>query len=133
MQTGVRDRSGQIGIDNAGLDDSELIVDVDFQDAIHARKRNDDAAVARERAAGKARARAASNDGHVVMIGNFDDADDIGGIARKNDAVGTRDFHGAVVFIEKQIFGTDQDVFASEKMLEVGNESLIHGRLDVRE
>lgn len=133
MQSGVGDGCGQIGIDDAGLNDGALIFDVDFEDAIHAREGNDDASVARQRAAGESSTRAASNDGNVMATGDLDDVDHVGGIAWKNDAVGARDFDGTVVFVEQQIFGAAEDVFAGEKMFEIGDEALIHGRLDVRE
>jgi len=133
VESGVGDGGGQIGIDDAGLDDGALIFDVEFDNAIHAREGNDDAAVARERAAGESRASPASDDGNVMAIGDFDDANDVGSVAGKDDAIGARDFDGAVVFVEQQVFRAAEDVFAGEKMLEVGDEALIHGRLDVRE
>jgi hypothetical protein len=133
VESGVGDGGGQIRIDDAGLDNGPLIFDVEFEDAIHARERNDDAAVSGERAAGEAGAGTASDDGNVMAIGDFDDADDVGGVTREDDAVGASDFDGAVVFVEEQIFGAAQDVFVSEKMFEIGDEALIHGRLDARE
>ena len=62
VQSGMCDSGRQIGIHDARLDNGALIFEVDFEDAIHAREKNDDAAVARERAAGKAGARAASDE-----------------------------------------------------------------------
>lgn len=108
-----------------------MIFEVDFEDAIHACERNDDAAVARERAARKAGASAASDKRNVMAIGDFNDTNYVRGVARENDAVRASDFYRAVVFVKKQIFGAAQDVLVGEKMFEIGDEVLVHGRLDV--
>ncbi len=50
MQPGVRDGGAQIRIHDARLNHGALIFDVNFQDAIHARKNDEDAAFARESA-----------------------------------------------------------------------------------
>ena len=132
MQSCMGDGERKIGVHDTGLDDGELVFDVDFEDAIHAREGDDDAAIAGERASGEAGAGAASNDGSFVAFGELDDLHDVGGAARENDALRAGKFDGAVVFVEEQVFRTGKNVVAHEERLQVADETLIHGRLDAR-
>src|SRR5947208_9890997 len=71
--------------------------------SIHAREDEHHAAGACERAAGKSRAGAATDDGEVVLCGEFGDARNVFGGMGKNDEVWTAFFDGAVVLIKKKI------------------------------
>ena len=126
MQSGVGDGGAEIGIHYAGLDGGALIFDINFQNAIHARKNCEDAALARKRAAGKAGAGAAPDQRNLISIREFDDAEDIGGRARKDDAVRPRDFDRAVVFVKQQLLGPVQDAVGAEKRFQVVEKSGIH-------
>src|SRR5690348_14468665 len=132
MQAGVSDSGAQVGIYDAGLDDSALIFDVNFQDAIHSRERDDDAALACERATGKARAGTAADNGSLETIGELDDFDDVSRGLRKYYALRPGDFNGAVIFVEQQLFGPAEDSVAAKKMLQFAEEAVFHGRLDAR-
>ena len=61
MQSGMGDGGAEVGIHDAGLHGGALVFDVNFEDAIHARENCEDAAFARERAAGEACAGAAAD------------------------------------------------------------------------
>ncbi|GAC1616513.1 MAG: hypothetical protein PVS2B2_10530 [Candidatus Acidiferrum sp.] len=65
MLNGARD----IEIDDAGLDDGALIFEIEGENFVHARKSEHDATGTGERAAGKAGAGTAADDGKVVLGG----------------------------------------------------------------
>jgi len=87
------------------LDDGALIFDVEFENAIHAREDEHHAAGACERAAGKSRAGAATDDGDVILCRELCDARNVFGGMGENDEVRTAFFDGAVVLIKKKILG----------------------------
>jgi hypothetical protein len=126
MQTRVRDGGAEIGIDDSGLDGRALIFDVDIEDAIHARKNGEDATVAGQRTAGKTSAGAPANERSLILIGELHDALHVRGGAREDDAGGARDFHGTVVFVKQQFFGTMQDGSIAEQRLKIAEEFGFH-------
>src|ERR1700735_1058481 len=99
MKTQVGHGYAHVGIHHSRLDRGTLIFGVDCKDAIHARKNYQDAALARERSAGKAGPSAAADDRRLMAVRNLDDTDDILGVAREDDAVWPRDFHRSIVFV----------------------------------
>jgi hypothetical protein len=118
--------AGEFVIDDAGLDDGALVFDVEFENAIHARKDEHHAAGAGERAAGKPRAGAAPDHGDVVLCGELYDARNVFGGIGKNDEVRTAFFDGAVVLIEKKILGPVKNGRGAEKFFEFANEARVH-------
>ena len=56
-----------VQIDHAGLDNGALIVEVDFEDAVHAREGDHEPALERDRAAGQSGARAAADHRHIEL------------------------------------------------------------------
>jgi hypothetical protein len=118
--------AGEFVIDDAGLDDGALIFDVEFENAIHAREDEHHAAGAGERAAGKSRAGAATDDGEMVLCGEFDDARDLFRCCRENDDVGAAFFVRAVVLVKKKILGPVKNGRRAEKFLEFANEARVH-------
>ena len=129
MQAGVRDGDAEVGIHHAGLHRGALVLDVNFQDAIHARKNYENAALARERSAGKAGAGAAADDRRLVLVGEFDDGDDVFGVAREDHAIGARDFDRAVVFVEQQLLGPMQHGVGAEGSFQFVEKSRVHLRV----
>ena len=93
MKTQVGDCYAYVCIHNPRLHSGALIFCVDFEDAIHARKGHQDAALTRKGSAGKARAGAAAHDGNLITLRDFDDADYVGSGSREGDAVRPRNFH----------------------------------------
>ena len=128
-QPGLFDRTGNVEIYDAGLHDGALIFEIDVEDAIHARENEHESAGARQRAAGKAGAGAATEDGSVMSGGELDDLGDLGGRAREDDRVGAALFDRAVVFVEDEVFGAVKDGVGSEKFLQCANEIAIGLRL----
>ena len=116
-------------IDDAGLHSGAAIFWIDFENAIHARKDQHDAAAAGERPAGESSACAATDDGDVVLCGEFDNPGDLLSRLRKNDGVGTRFFNGAIVFVEKKIFGDRKYSVTAEKIFEFADERGVHNAL----
>ena len=74
-----------VEVDHAGLDDGEAIFQIDFDNAIQPRQRQDDAAFGRHRAAGKAGARTARDDRHIGVLGRFDHGGDFFDVGRHDD------------------------------------------------
>ena len=73
---------------------------IDFENVVHARKRDHNAAAAGNRSAGKSRARAAPYHRSLIAICQADDPSHIACGGRKNDAPGRSQLHRAVVFVE---------------------------------
>jgi hypothetical protein len=99
-----------------------LIVEIEFEDTIHAREDEHESARAGERATGKAGACAAAEDREVMFRGEANNFGNFGGGGRKGDEIGAAFFDGAVVFVEDEIFGTGEDGFVAEKFFEGADE-----------
>src|SRR2546429_9269485 len=67
----------KIEIDHAGLDDGALVLRVEGENAVHARKNDHHAAGAGERSAGKTGPGATAHDGGIVLSGKFHDLRDL--------------------------------------------------------
>ena len=117
MKAQVGDGYAHVGIHNSRLHGGTLIFGVDFKDAIHARKNYEDAALARERSAGKTGACAAAHERHLITVRDLDYADDIFRSAREDDAGRPRDFDRSIVFVEQQFFRPVQNCFGAQKLL----------------
>ena len=60
-------RRREMGVDDSGLDARPPVVQVEFQDPVHARRTHHHGPVDRERAAGETRPRAAGHEGHACL------------------------------------------------------------------
>ena len=69
VQAVLFDGAREVEIHDARFDDGPLIFRIDFQNVVHARERDDNAASPRQSAAGESGARAAPDDGKTVAIG----------------------------------------------------------------
>jgi hypothetical protein len=79
-----------------------------------------------ERAAGKPRAGAATDDGDVVVCGELYDAQNVFGGLGENDEVWTSFLDGAVVFIKEKILGPVKNGRGAEEFFEFANEARVH-------
>ena len=86
-----------------GLHHGALVFQIDFEDAVHAGEGDHEAALARDRAAGESGAGAASHEGHVEFLRQFDQGGDFGGGAREGDQVGSVLVDAAIVLVERQV------------------------------
>ena len=82
---GLRDRE----VGHARLDGDARAFQVDFEDAVHARERDDDPLGDGEGAAGKARSRSAGDEGDAVARAEVDDGLNLRRARRKSDQPGT--------------------------------------------
>ncbi len=126
MQARVRDGRAEIGIHDPGLHGRALIFEVDIENAIHARKNGKDAAVAGQRATGKTSAGAPADERGLILIGQFHDLLNMRGLPREDDASGTRDFYGTIVFVKQQFFGTMENGIIAKQRLQVAKEFRFH-------
>ncbi len=126
MKSEVLHGSAEVGIYHARLHRGALVFSVNFNDAFHARKGNDDPAVPRDCAAGKASSRAAANDWNLVAIGEPHDFDHIGRGARENHAVRPRYLDRAVVLVEQQVLRLVEDPASAQKLRQIMEKSRVH-------
>ena len=87
------DASGDVEIEDAGLDGDAGVGEIDFEDAVHAREADDDAVFHGERAAAEAGAGAAGYEGDVFAMAEAEDGLDLGGGGGEEDGLG----HGAEI------------------------------------
>ena len=97
------DRHGDIQIDHARLYYRALVFEIQFEDAVHAGEGDHESAFARNRAAGKSGAGAASHEGHVEFPRQFDQGRDVGGATREGNQVGSVLVYAAIVFVKRQV------------------------------
>ncbi len=93
IQAQMIDRAREIEIHDAGLHDRAQVRRVDFQYAVHPRKRHDDAAVAGDRSPRKPRARAASHQRSFIAIREAHNFRYLASRAREDNALGRSQFH----------------------------------------
>ena len=122
----VLDRAGQVEIHDSGLNNRAKICGINFENAVHARERDHDAAAARNRSAGKSRARAAPHDRSLIAICEADDPGDVARGGGKNDAPGRSQLHRPVIFVQHQIFGRGQDRLGPKQCFEFADELRLH-------
>jgi len=122
------DGAGKVRVDQTGLDGSTLIFEVDFQDAVHAREGDHDAAGAGKGASGKAGACATTDDGSVAVGSEFDDTGDLFRGGGKNDRFGPAFFHRSVIFVKEQVLGSVQDSVVANEPLKFASESVHYSR-----
>ena len=95
---------GQPDVDDARLDHGVAVAEVDFEDPLHPRQGDHDAAADRQAAAGQARARPARQERDAVLVADLDDRDDLLGRGREDDDVGLVLLDGeAVAFVDEQV------------------------------
>ena len=126
IQAQMLDGAREVEIHDAGLNDGAQICRVDFENAIHARKSDDDAAVARDRSSGKSRARAAPHQRSLITICETHDFSDFARIAGKDDAFGRTELHRAVILVEHQIFGLRQHSLRSKQRDKFADKLWLH-------
>src|SRR5262249_46320328 len=103
------DRLRDFQIDDAGLDDGDAIFEIDFEDAVEARERQDDAAFGRHRAAGEAGSRAARHDRHAGFARGAHDRRDFRPACGDDDDLRHRLEDRAVLLVDDDVFSLDQD------------------------
>lgn len=126
VQAVRRGGKAKIEIDHARLDDGALILRIDGENAVHARKNDHHAAGAGERSAGKTGAGAAAHDGGTVLCGKFDDMRDLLRGGGKDNDVGAPFLYRAVVLVENDIFRLRKNRGRAEKLLEIAKKARIH-------
>src|SRR5262249_1055362 len=97
------DGSSDIEVEDSGLHDAAPIFRSQLQDAIHAGKGDHHAATASQRASGKARASAASDNRNLIFASKFDNAGDVFGALRKHDDLRAAPFHRGVKLVEHEV------------------------------
>ncbi len=85
-----RDRARDVEVRDARLDDDALALEVDLEDPVHPRERDDDPVGDRQRAAREPGARAARDERDALPRAEPDDRLDVLGRAREHDGGGLR-------------------------------------------
>jgi len=123
MQAKVLDGHAEVGVHHAGLDRRPLVFSVDFNDPVHARKRNDDSAVTSECAARQTRSRASADQRNLVAIGEPDDFDHVRSGTREDHAIRSPDIDRTIVFVQQQVLGLVQYAARAEQACQLVEES----------
>src|SRR5579863_2102112 len=97
------DRQRDVQVDDAGLYHGALILEIDLENPVHARKGHGNATGTGDRTSAQSRARAAANDRHSEFAADFDDLDYLFGGPGENDDIGPGLFNAAVVLVEGKI------------------------------
>ncbi len=117
------DMVGQPQIDHARLDHGVTVAVVYFEDALHARQGDDDAAADGQATARQAGAGAARQERHIQFVACAHNADDLLGGGGEDDDVGLVFFDGvAVAFVDQQIAGRGQHRVASDDLLHASGQ-----------
>ena len=100
--------TGRLGSDQAALagrldplgeDAPSLVIEVDFEDPVHAREGDHESAGARDDATAQAGSGTAPHQRHILVVGEFYQADHLICVARKRHHVGLGHVHAAVVLV----------------------------------
>ncbi len=105
----ARSCAREIEVDEAGFDFRAAIARVDFENAIHSRKRNDDAAVRRNRAAAQTGSRASRDDRLAALSCDADDLRDLTHIFRNDCRARQPVLAVRIKRVDGQIFGFGVD------------------------
>jgi len=121
------DAAGDVKIDDAGLDDDAGVLEIDCEDAVHAREADDDPVFDGHRAAAEPGAGAASDERNFFAMAETENGLDLGGGVRKKD--GAR--HGAeigesVAFVGVEFVGGSDEVAGADDLAEFGEEGEVH-------
>ena len=100
IQPRLLHRSRDIQIHHARLHHRPLIFQIDFQNAVHAREYDHYAAASRQCASRQTGSRASTDDGQLVLGGEFHDARNFFACVRKHHYIRTAFFYRAVVLIQ---------------------------------
>src|SRR5207248_34303 len=110
---------GQPEVDDAGLNKSAAVAVIDFEDALHTRQSDHDAAANGQTAAGQAGAGAARQERHVELVAQLNDADDLLRRGREDDDVGLVLLDGvAVALVDEQVAGRGDEAVAADDFAE---------------
>ena len=104
------ERVAQGEVDNAGFHDRTKVVDIDLEDAIHTWKRDDDAAMHRDRAAGEAACAGAGRDRRAGLRAEPDDVRHFRRAAGNDDDVRQRRLGTRVVLVEADLVGIGERI-----------------------
>ncbi len=100
--------------DDAGLDFGHQVLGVDAQDAVHARRHQDDSPRDGEAPSGEAASGPPGEDGDLLGVGHLQDAGDLPRIGGKDDDVGEKLLLGGVVGVAQQVGAVGGDVFGAD-------------------
>src|ERR1700676_2893971 len=120
------DGARQVEIHDAWLNDRAQVCGIDLENAIHARKTDDNAAVAGDRASGKSRACPATHERSFITICEPHDFRHFACTAWKDDALGRTKLDRAVILVEHQVFGLRQDGLRSQEVNEFADKLWLH-------
>jgi hypothetical protein len=112
----ILDRQRDVEIDDARLHHRAFVGEVEFEDAVHARERDNDPALARDRSAAQARARAAPHHRNAVIARQLHDRRDVARRPGKDDHVRAVLVHASVVFVQHQVLGAVEDASWTQQL-----------------
>jgi hypothetical protein len=96
--------AGDLEIYHARLHHCAFVLEVDFEDGIHAREGNHNAALPRDRPSRQPRAGPASYEGHVELVRDLHDSGHVFGVAGKHHNIRPMLIDSTVVLVEREVF-----------------------------
>ena len=122
------DAGGDVEIDDAGFDDDAGVGEIDFENAVHAGEADDDAVFDGERAAAKAGAGAARDEGNFFAMAEAEDGLDLcGGCGEKDGLRHDAEIGEAVALVGVEFVGGGDEGVGADDVAELLEEARIHG------
>ena len=110
------DGARDVEVRDARLDDDALAREVDLEDPVHARERDDDASGDRRRAAREPGARAARDERHALAVAGAEHGLHVLGRAGEDDELGNRAVPGQpVALVDAELLRLGDDVLGAER------------------
>ena len=117
------DGTRDVEVRHARLDDDALALEVDLEDPVHPRERDDDAACHRRGAAGEAGAGAARDERHALPVTRAKHGLHVLGRAGKDDELGDGAVPGEpVALVDAELLRLGDDVRGAERRPQLGDE-----------
>ena len=118
---GLRD----VGVHHAGLDERAAVANIEVENAVHPRERNHHPAGAGQDGAAQARARAAWDDGQLVLRAEFHDGGDFRRRARQHyDAGQVLLQRVSVTLVNEQLMPVREDVLRADERAQLCDDGV---------
>ena len=120
---GGADGAADVEVDDARLDANEAVLEIDLEDSLHPRGRDDDASLDGQRAARKAGARPARHDGQPVFPGDLQYGGDLfGRPGQRDEPRGDPEAHERIALVRTELRGVHDAVSRTDDSANAGGD-----------
>ena len=125
------DLPGEVQVHQPGLDDRDLVLVIDLDDAVHPHQRDDDTAFGRQTAAGESGAGAARDERNPFPVGQAHDRGDVLGRGREHDEIRQRaEQRQPIGLVDQELVGVAEHGAASDDRFQLDSECEFPGVRD---